>query len=158
MDSAGDPGKAAGRALAESAYRERLMKTTMYCAVAALALLAAPASAQSFAQLHHARGTLPPLTETGGLVNFDGTVLGGHGFTIVHNKRGVYTITYPSGAWSAFPATTCSPAGVFGNHITTCDVFASEGDATETTVIHIYNVANGKLVDNAFSFTAVLSH
>lgn len=136
------------------------MKTTMYCALAALALLAAPASAQSFAQLHqgHARGTDVTLTEIGGLVDFNGTILGGHGFTVVHNKKGVYTITYPAGAWgTGLPAATCSAAGTHGV-VATCDVYDQEPDASRTTVIHLYSIPGLQLVNNAFSFTAVLEH
>jgi hypothetical protein len=131
-----------------------------FSALAAFSLLASAgsASAQSFAQLHKAgsKGSIS-LTETGGLVNFDGTVLGGGGYTVVHNRKGVYTITYPSGTWSAFPSTTCSPAGVH-TALAICDVYNSKNDAKVTTIIHLYKVADRTLIDNAFSFTVVLDH
>lgn len=131
------------------------IRSILFSALAA-ALVAMPAAAQSFAQLHqnHTRGELPYITESGGLVNYDGSVLTGGRYYVTHTQQGVYTISYDPGTWTATPVMTCTPAGKHAA-LAVCNV----QDFTITSaVVRMYRVSNGKPVNNAFAFTAVLTH
>lgn len=127
-----------------------------FLAFAAIALLATPAPAQSLAQIHrgHTRGSPPYITETGGLVNWDGSILIGNRYSVSHTQQGIYTITYEPDAWTATPVMTCTPAGKH-TALAVCNV---QDFSLNSAVVRMYRVSNGNPVNNAFAFTAVLTH
>ena len=97
------------------------------------------------------------LNYTAGLINHDGSINAGSGFTVSHDGTGKYTITFAAGVFPTHaPAMTCSPFGR-GPGVPLCFVYSElwQGDSGPTTFgIRIYNIA-GNLQDNGFGFTEV---
>jgi hypothetical protein len=115
----------------------------MSAMLASTLLVSIPASA---AELHY----------TAGLVNHDGSINSGSGFTVSHDGTGKYTITFAAGVFPTHPPVmTCSPFGR-GTGVPLCFVLGETWTGTGPTTfgIRIYNIA-GALQDNGFGFTEV---
>ena len=84
----------------------RILALAPILAVASLAYVSAPAAAAD----------LPFYSS--GLVDQNGNVDVGTGFTVQHTGAGTYVITYPTGTFTSFPLMTVTPFG-FDGHSTT---------------------------------------
>jgi len=83
-----------------------------------------------------------------GVINSDGTINSGSGFTVSHTLTGVYTITYSTAFLNA-PAVVCT--------YTSNSVQKSIGHDSElvgSITVHTYN-SSATLENNAFSFVAI---
>ena len=93
---------------------------------------------------------------TSGIINSNGSIVKGSGFTVVRNSTGDYTITFPVGVFpTRAPAMTCSPFGANGA-IPVCIVFGESWSGSNPTTfnIRLYSLAGAHL-DNEFQFTEV---
>lgn len=96
------------------------------------------------------------IKSTAGIINSNGTIVAGSGFTVVRNSTGDYTITFPGGVFPTHaPAMTCSPFGINGS-TPVCVVFGESWSKTNPTTFNIrtYTLA-GAHQDNEFQFTEV---
>jgi hypothetical protein len=122
------------------------------------ALILAPALAASLAvaALPASASGLPNYSS--GLIDQNGVVDVGTGFTVQHTGTGTYVITYPSGTFTSFPIVTVTPFGVNG-HVVTAIVAAESGSGggASITITLTDKVGKEKLVDNAFGFTLLAS-
>ena len=120
---------------------------------AGLALTAALASAP------HAASAASLPYDSAGIVNANGSIEVGSGFTVQHTGTGTYVITYPTttGFYSV-PVVTVSPFGVNGHYVTgvVTGLAASSGGAT-ITVQMTDKLNRSKLEDNAFLFLLIES-
>lgn len=69
-----------------------------------------------------------------GIVNVDGTISSGSGFTVLHPSTGEYVISFPAGTWNAdtSPAITVTPVAFFNVFAVATISPASDGGATIT--------------------------
>jgi hypothetical protein len=59
----------------------------------------------------------PGVQTIAGIVDSDGSILAGSGFTVSNPSTGHYTITFPAGTWSTLPVVTVTPFGVHGGFV-----------------------------------------
>jgi len=88
-----------------------------------------------------------------GIINTNGSVIAGTGFTVTHNATGMYTIVFPNNTFKACPAVNVTPAGGNGG-IPIANVYGygcSNGGAT--IVITINSIETSASQDNAFHFS-----
>ena len=93
---------------------------------------------------------------TSGIIDKDGSIVRGAGFTVVRNQTGEYTISFPAGSFPTHaPAMTCSPFGIFGS-VPVCVVYGESYHVQSPTTftIRIYNLS-GARQDNEFQFTEI---
>jgi hypothetical protein len=94
-----------------------------------------------------------------GIVNPDGSVAAGSGFSVTRNAAGDYTITIPAGTFNGVvpPAITVTPWGLDG-HFPAADIdnegAAGDGSATIRILISS-SVGATNNVDNGFEFIAI---
>jgi hypothetical protein len=97
------------------------------------------------------------LNYTAGIINRDGSINSGSGFTVTHDGTGKYTITFAAGVFPTHsPAMTCTPFGKDGG-FPICFVLGESwnGSVAPTTFgIRLLDLA-GALQDNGFQFTEV---
>lgn len=90
-----------------------------------------------------------------GIVNTDGSVALGTGFSVSHDGTGEYTVTYRSGTFAHPPVFSCSPSGVVSD-LPICNIWSySEGGGGVQVQFRIHSRVNGDLEDNSFHFTAI---
>ncbi len=115
---------------------------------AGLALTAALASTPHVA----AAAQLP--NNSAGLINPNGTIAVGTGFTVQHTGTGTYLVTYPtSTGFTSLPVVTVSPVGVNG-HVVTAFIssLGGSGGGFQFTVQLTDTVNKLRLEDNGFGF------
>ena len=124
----------------------RILALAPILAVASLAYVSAPAAAAD----------LPFYSS--GLVDQNGNVDVGTGFTVQHTGAGTYVITYPTGTFTSFPLMTVTPFG-FDGHSTTAIIAGETGanGGASFTIQLTDKVGKSKPVDNGCSFTLIAS-
>jgi hypothetical protein len=94
----------------------------------------------------------------GGIVDGQGHVVAGSGFTAVRTSTGSYTLSFPAHSFRSPPAFTCSGAGANGG-APICIIFGYGYNKTGTTTVNVLIVnPSGQAQDNAFHFTEVTTH
>ncbi|HEX4012324.1 MAG TPA: hypothetical protein VHX17_00385 [Candidatus Cybelea sp.] len=123
----------------------------------ALARPVAPARfyqpAETFAQPNHTKKT----AIKAGIVNSNGSIVSGTGYSVSHDGAGEYTLDVPAGYFKECPAIDVLPAGLNG-HLVIPDVYdyITCGNNGEVKMqIRLYERAGGALQDNAFHFAMI---
>lgn len=118
------------------------LKMSLACAVLGALMLAPAADAKV-------------IKSTAGIVDGQGHVVAGKGFTAVRNSTGNYTLSFPGGTFRKVPAFTCSGAGANGG-APICIIFGFSYSKTGTTTVNVLIVNQTNTPqDNAFHFTEV---
>lgn len=127
---------------------------------AAVATIALPADAQSFAQLHSDRAT-EHLATTGGLI-LSGVGLS-HDFKLTHPATGQYVLKFNKNLFTGIPAFVCSTVST-STSPTICAVWSVDWpkqNAVTTVKFRTYFSISGKPVDsdiNFLEFTTAVGH
>jgi hypothetical protein len=90
-----------------------------------------------------------------GLVNFDGSISSGSGFTVSHPSTGSYVITFSAGTWktNTVPAITVTPFFFLNVFAIGTDSAGNDGSAT-VSLEESSATNNPSLTDGTFSFIA----
>jgi hypothetical protein len=112
----------------------------------------APASA-GISPLRHGKGT----AIKAGIVNQQGSIVAGTGYSVSHDGTGKYTLDVPAGFFKSCPALLVTPSGVDGHAPIPDDFdYITCGNGGEVKIqITIYSRTNGALQGNSFHFAMI---
>ncbi len=129
-----------------------ILALTAFLLVASSAVASAFQPQQPFQPDGHKKSAIKA-----GIVNTDGSIVSGTGYSVSHDGTGEYTIDIPAGQFKTCPANMVTPGGVNG-HAPIADVYdyISCGNGHDVKFqVRIYSRTDGKLQDNAFGFVSV---
>jgi hypothetical protein len=132
---------------------EELMNIRLSLASALTAIALIPALAQAGDVFLPGTGGIKNVS---GVVDQNGKVVAGKGFTAARNGTGDYTLSFPAGSFPTHgPALTCSGAGANGG-VPICVIYGLNWQIAGTTTVNvrIWN-QTGAAQDNAFHFTEI---
>lgn len=130
------------------------MKRMIVLAMGLAVALSAPAMAGTISRQPYTNMQAGPMihsTTQGGIVNGNGGIVYGSGFTVTHSQTGVYGISF-SGTFHKCPLIDALPAGG-ANVIPQLYYYNCSNGSVQITIL--MENTSGTLTDNAFHFTAV---
>ena len=133
------------------------MNNKSILALTAVMLLASSAVAAAFSPQVPFHPDHKKSAMKAGIVNTDGSIVSGTGYSVSHDGTGKYTIDIPAGQFKTCPANMVTPGGVNG-HAPIADVYdyISCGNGNDVKFqVRIYSRTDGQLQDNAFGFVSV---
>lgn len=122
---------------------------TRGCVLAAI--LPAISIAAHANSLGYLKGTAKTaIDQTGGVINADGTIGSGSGFSVTHPATGVYTVLWPANSFDSHVYFACTPA----SGLALCDIWSvvGNGGGSVSVQFRLYSRSPGSAQDNAFVF------
>lgn len=99
----------------------------------------------------------PGVKTIAGIVEGDGDVITGTGFTVQRTDTGSYRLAFPAGTWKSIPAITVTPLGINNAVVVPVVVSSNTGSNGSSDVDIVLSSSAGALTlhDNFWSFIAV---
>jgi hypothetical protein len=91
----------------------------------------------------------------GGIVNTDGSIIAGKGFTVRHPSTGIYTVTYPAGTFpgAKHPVITVTPGTASGViALPSISAVSSSGGGLSATIVLSASTGSLTVADEDFGF------